>query len=118
MWDSDPHDEELTEPGKAVAPTGTSSRAEPGLSSETAPSLERWKGKVAGRPSVLRSALSLAISSAHACLWVAEALEEVLRDCWLPSGSATRWGHSLTVPTSLQLAKYWEAFLPEAKAIS
>lgn len=32
------------------------------------------------------------------------------------SGSALPLGYCL--PTSLQLAKYWEAFLPEAKAIS
>lgn len=36
------------------------------------------------------------------------------------SGSALPLGGALAycLPTSLQLAKYWEAFLPEAKAIS
>lgn len=57
-----------------------------------------------------------------ACLCGAEALGEhqgtVLDSSQAGLGSATRWGHLLTVPTSLQLAKYWEAFLPEAKAIS
>lgn len=99
-----------------MTPTGVL----PGLSLDTALVLDAFlnpeqKGQCGQLARLSQGALSaqplLSLASAQASLWVAETLGQC-------RGSATRRGHLLTVPTSLQLAKYWEAFLPEAKAIS
>lgn len=63
-------------------------------------------------------------SARHALLLVTvvhgACLDTELASLPASSGSAVPLGGALAycLPTSLQLAKYWEAFLPEAKAIS
>lgn len=114
MWNNGPHCEELTELGKAVTSTGCFLWGRTRTVFRDYSKSREILGRVAGH--------FLSSTSPQASLWgwlrlLGECHGSVLTS--LPSsGSATRWGHVLTVPTSLQLAKYWEAFLPEAKAIS